>query len=183
LNMKLIALCGMGVFALLAIIGALWMLLGRGSAPATPVTASDSAVKVDAGAPTTAAGPKPLALAALNPLKLEPGGKTTVELRVERNGNDGPIQVQVAGAPQGVTATAAEIPAGQSVGQLAVAAADSTGELTGKVDVTIKVGQAQSTQSVTVTVSKVNLPAFQPVEGIVIQPGTTAALKLTLARN
>jgi hypothetical protein len=115
---------------------------------------------------------------------LEPGGRATVELRVERNGNDGPIQVQVAGAPQGITATPAQIPAGQSVGQLALAAdAAAADKLSGKVDVTIKAGQATATQSVAVTVSKPNVPAFQPLQGIIVQPGTTATINLTVQRN
>src|SRR5207302_10822019 len=71
----------------------------------------------------------------------------------------------------------------QSVGQLGLAAAETVGELSGKLDVTIKAGQAQSTQSLTVIVSKANVPAFQPVAGIVVQPGTTATVNLALQRN
>ncbi len=190
MNKKLLAICGLGGFALLAI-GALVVMLMRGGDDKQPVATNNpgpTATTPSASNPTTAAGPganvKPLALAALGAVMLEPGGRATVELRVERNGNEGPIQVQVAGAPQGITATPAEIPAGQSVGQLAlVADAAAADKLSGKLDVTIKAGQAQATQSVAVTVNKLNLPAFQPVEGIIVQPGTTATINLALQRN
>lgn len=185
-NKKLLLLLGVGGFTLLAVGGLLAVLLSGGDDKPSPTAAAGTPQPTISAAPQTTpnAAPKPLSLAALAPVTLEPGGRVTVELRVERNGNEGPIQIQAAGAPQGITPTAAEIPAGQSVGQLALAAdAAAADQLSGKVDVTIKAGKAEATQSLTVTVTKPNLPAFQPVQGIVVQPGTTANVTLILQRN
>ncbi len=182
-NKKLLILVGVGGFTLLAVAALLFVML-RGD-DEKPADAGPTPGAVSAAPQTTQnPPPKPMTLAALAAVTLEPGGRATVELRVERNGNEGPIQIQFAGAPQGITASGVEIPAGQSVGQVALAAdATAADKLSGKVEVTIKAGQAQATQSVAVTVNKLNLPAFQPVQAIVVQPGTTATVTLALQRN
>ena len=47
--------------------------------------------------------PEPIELAEFSPVRLDPGGSDTVQLEVERNGNEGPIQVELDPAPAGVS--------------------------------------------------------------------------------
>jgi hypothetical protein len=116
---------------------------------------------------------------------LNPGAAAKVELKVDRRGVEGPLQVTIAGAPAGVTATAVEIPAGQSVGQVDVAAAGTLGAelLAATLQITVAATAGQATQPLLVTVNKLTTPALSAPSDIVIQPGAIAAAPLTLARN
>lgn len=119
----------------------------------------------------------------MTPLSIDAGGTAKLELRVERRGVEGPLQVKVHGAPAGVTATAAEIPAGQSTGQLDVTVAAGTHpQASIRLDVTVASGAAQSTQPLAVTV-KQPAPSLTAPADVVIQPGGTASVPLTLTRN
>ena len=131
--------------------------------------------------------PKPISLAELRPVRLDPGGRDTVELEVERNGNEGAIQVELDPAPAGVsiTPTPLEIPAGESAGQLEVAAAEKLGdeELLATLRVTVKLAELEAEQTLRITVNKLNLPSFQPVAELILQPGRTKAVDLAVERN
>ncbi len=61
-------------------------------------------------------------------VSLQPGEQGTVEVRVERNGHEGPLQIQVEGLPDKVTASPLSIPADQSSGQLELLAAADAAE-------------------------------------------------------
>jgi hypothetical protein len=193
-NKKVLILCAVGGFALLAIGGIVLMLvMGTDKPAATVADSSTSAVSAQPTPPpgssatpgATATARKPLALSALTPVKLEAGGRASVELRVERNGAEGPIQIQIANVPQGLAASAAEIPAGQSLGRLDLVVSDmlAAGEIGGTLEITIAVGQAQAKQSLAVSVTKPNLPTFEPVADVFVQPGGSASVRLVLRRN
>src|SRR5688500_4532459 len=47
--------------------------------------------------------PKPIQLVSLAPVTLEPGGQAKIELHIERNGNEGPVEILVGGAVEGIT--------------------------------------------------------------------------------
>ena len=131
--------------------------------------------------------PKPIALAELSLVRLDPGQRVTVELQVERNGNEGAIQVVLEGAPEGIAIAPAplEIPAGESAGKLELAAAQTLGdaELKATIKVTAKVGDLQAERSLDLTVNKINLPSFQPPDEMVFQPGATRTMDLAVERN
>lgn len=131
--------------------------------------------------------PKPISLAELKPVMLDPGAKDTVDIQVERNGNEGAIQVELDPAPAGVSITPMplEIPAGESSGQLEIAAAEKLGdeELLASLRVTAKVGELEAEQTLRITVNKVKLPSFQPVAELILQPGKTKTVDLAVERN
>ncbi len=135
--------------------------------------------------PATPPPPKPIALGALNPVAVDPGGTAAVKLQVERNGNEGPIQVQLSGSPEGITAKAAAIPAGQSAGQLELLAAEKLGdnELQTRLTVSVKVGELRAEQPLALTVNKVKLPTLVPVPDVVLQPGQTKEVDVAVQRN
>jgi hypothetical protein len=129
--------------------------------------------------------PKPIELAKLSPVTLDPGQSATVEVKVERNDNEGPIKVEPAGAPKGVTVKPIEIPKDQSAGQLELAAAETLGneELKATLRVKATVGEQQAEQSLAITVNKLKLPSFQAAGAVLLQPGTSKTVSLTLKRN
>ena len=63
--------------------------------------------------------------------------------KVERNGHQGPLQVQLAEVPQGITAKADSISEGQTSGQLTLTADTAMGdaEVLAFVSVTVKIGE------------------------------------------
>jgi hypothetical protein len=124
-------------------------------------------------------------LVALGPVSVDPGGRATVEVKVDRKGNAGPIQVTVSGAPEGVAVKPLEIPADKTAGPLELTASEKLGdkEQTASLKVTAKVGSVQAEQTLAVTVKKLNLPSFaQPAE-VLLQPGGTKTVDLTIQRN
>ncbi len=129
--------------------------------------------------------PKPIRLAELSPVMLDPGERATVELTVERNGNEGPIRVELEGVPEGISINAIEIADGESAGRLEVAAAEKLGdeELQATLRVIAKVGDLEAKQALALTVNKLSLPSFQPAKGVLLQPGKTAAVSLSLQRK
>jgi hypothetical protein len=190
----MIALCGLGGFAVLAIGVLVLLLVSRGgdgnqtqsSANVAKATTPSTTAPTTTGPvnPATSAA-KTISLAALSPVSLNPGGQAKVELRVERNGKQGPIQVQLEGAPAGITVKPPVIAASESVGQLELAAAATMGkeEVKTKIQVTVKVGDAQTTQPLEVTVKKFSLPSLVYQGDVLLQPGATAAVSLTVERN
>jgi len=129
--------------------------------------------------------PKPIRLAELSPVTLDPGQRAAVAFEVERNGNEGAIQVAIEKLPDGMAAEPVEIPAGESTGRLELAASEKLGdaEFKATLNVTAKVGDLEAEQPLQFTVNKVNLPSFQPVDEIILQPGATKVVDLAITRD
>ena len=127
-------------------------------------------VEVATAEPPAPPPPKPLELAALTPVTLDPGASATVELQVQRNGNEGPMEVSVADAPEGVTVKTGEIADGQSTGQLEVAAAQSLGDepLAATLQVTVQKGDLKATQPLELNVNKLDEPILLPVSAVIL---------------
>ena len=91
--------------------------------------------------------PVPMSMEPLTPLTLAPGQTVRVGLQVDRKGNKGPIQIEVVGVPEGITAASGGIPAGKSEGELEVAASEQLGdeELKARLQVIAKIGAPSST--------------------------------------
>ena len=127
------------------------LTIGCGEDPPPPEEKPTETVKPEPKPePPPKPKPKPIALAELAPVTIQPGAGTTVELKVERNDNEGPVTVQVEGAPEGVTVKAAEIPKDKSAGQLELTAAQTLGdaETTANLTVTVKVGDQEAKQTI-----------------------------------
>lgn len=149
--------------------------------PAPPVTPPPPPPAPPAAKPE----PKPIQLAQLKELTLWPGQTVPVELKVERNGNDGPVQVLVEGLPAGLSAKPVAIEAPASVGPLTLTADLALGdvELAAKLSVTISIGQLKASQPLPVKVPKLNLPRFAPAAEVLLQPGTSLTVELGFQRN
>ena len=127
----------------------------------------------------------PIRLAPLPTVTLQPGEATTVILSVERNGHEGPVQVETVSVPDGVTATADVIDADLSEGELALAAAPTLGDepLAGSIELEVRIGEQTARSTLAVEVPRVELPTFLPVNKILLQPGSRTAVDLQLQRN
>ncbi len=162
------------------------LTIGCGEDPPPPEEKPTETVKPEPKPePPPKPKPKPIALAELAPVTIQPGAGTTVELKVERNDNEGPVTVQVEGAPEGVTVKAAEIPKDKSAGQLELTAAQTLGdaETTANLTVTVKVGDQEAKQTIALKIPKLNLPTFMPVPEAILQPGTNRSLSMNIERN
>ncbi len=164
--------------AILLIVWSPWILLlltGCGS-PQPPV--------VEAPKPEPLP-PQPIALAELQSLTLQPGAEAKVELQVERNGNEGPIEIKLGQLPKGITIEVPKIAEKDSAGNLTVKAAQSLGDepLTTSVEVTASIGEQTAAQPLTVNVPKLNLPSLMPMAAVLLQPGTSKTVDVKLSRN
>lgn len=162
-----------------------WWFTGCSKSPPPTVQAPPPPVAPAPPPPTPPPAPKPLGLAPLTAVTLRPGEDAVVELKIERNGNEGPLPIQVAGLPEGLLAKATQIEAGSAAGPLPLAAALTLGdaELAVELAVTVGSGELKATQTLAVKVPKLNLPSFAPAAEVLLQPGTTLALDLGLQRN
>ncbi len=129
--------------------------------------------------------PKPISLAALSPVRLDPGQRAEVELQVDRAGNKGAIEVGVEGVPAGVTVGPVEIAEGESAARLDLAAAEKLGdeELKATIQVTVKLGELEAKQPLALTVNKVKLPSFVAPDAVIFQPGTKKTIDLNVQRD
>lgn len=136
-------------------------------------------------APPPPPPPKPIQLASFAPVTLDPGQKTKVTVKVDRAGNQGPIDLAVADAPEGVKVSVSQIPDGESEGVLEIAVDEKLGdeELQAKLKVTAKLGELSAEQPLELTVRKINLPTFGPVGDVVLFPGTPVEVKVTVDRS
>ncbi|MDA1049237.1 MAG: hypothetical protein O3C40_01995 [Planctomycetota bacterium] len=129
--------------------------------------------------------PKPIQLSSPAPVVLDPGGQAKIELRIERNGNEGPAEFSVVGAAAGITTKIDPIPAAASAGQLEILAAETLGDdtLETTLQITAKIGEQVTTQPMVVTVKKLNMPTFLTPAPILLQPGAKANIVVQVERN
>ena len=108
-----------------------------------------------------------------------------MELKVERNGNEGPIQIQVEAVPEGISVKADGIAEGESAGKIELAAAQSMGdeEIAANLPVTVKIGEVEAKQLLSLSVPKLNLPKFLPASEVLLQPGTSRTVDVSLQRD
>lgn len=128
---------------------------------------------------------KPIQLTSLAPVTLDPGGQAMIELRIERNGNEGPAEINVAGAAAGITTKAVPILAPASAGQIEILAAESLGDeaLETSLQVTVAIGEQTTTQALVVNVNKLNMPTFLTPQAVLLQPGAKANVVVQVERN
>lgn len=154
-------------------------------------SSSPPAVQEAAQAPPAPVAPPPPPqtskpkLAELKPVTLDPAGRATIEVNVDRSAKTGPIKIEADQTPEGITIEPVEIPADKSSGQLTVVASEKLGDKELKATVAIKatVGGSEAQGSLEVSVRKVNRPAFQPASNLLLAPGKNAALDLKLDRK
>ena len=129
--------------------------------------------------------PKPISLAELKSVTLEPGAQAKVEVKIERNENAGPIEVELGELPKGIAVDIPEIAADKSEGDLIVKAAESLGDeaLDASIKVTATIGEQTASQDLKVSVPKLNLPSLLPMKAVLLQPGQSMTADVKLNRN
>ncbi|MCA9143936.1 MAG: terpene cyclase/mutase family protein [Planctomycetaceae bacterium] len=132
-----------------------------------------------------APAPKPIQLSSLAPVAIDPGGQAKIELRIERNGNEGVAEISVAGTVDGITTKAEKIADAATTGQLEIQAAESLGDeaLETTLQVTAKIGEQVATQPLVVSVKKLSMPSFIAPAPILLQPGAKANVVVQVERN
>lgn len=138
-------------------------------------------------APPPAAEParEPMSLATIEPVTLQPGETVERKIRVDRKGRTGAIKLEVLNLPQGVTASAGEIPEGQSEVQIALSADASLGEheFAAVAEVRAMLDGDKATQTLAIKIPKVPLPDLKVPQRIYLRPGGEVSVEVDLDRK
>lgn len=128
---------------------------------------------------------KPIELAEFQPVEIESGATATIPLSVARHDNAGPIKLRIEGEVEGLKAKVAEIPEGESSGQLEIKAASTLGdaELAATLTVHAQIGDQTATRPLQVKVPELGLPTFPPINEILLQPGVKRTVEVKIERQ
>lgn len=153
------------------------------SESATPPGASNTAA-TPTPAPTTPASPPPQ-LADFAPITAPVGITVQVPVKIERSGHAGNVTLEVQRVPQGLTVRTSPIADGQNQGQLELTAAEPLGDQDRSfdVDVTMRLGSHAVSKPLHITVPRLVLPAFLPANPVVMAPGQSKTVNISLERN
>lgn len=127
-----------------------------------------------------------LAVEAIPLVTLRPTETVKVPLRINRNNNEGPIDVSLSKLPSGVEATfEKQIPQGKSELEIELSGNQSLGDRQRNVTVTIALSMAQSSveQPFDIDLPVVSRPSFGALPPIFLQPGDTVNLRVPVERN
>ena len=127
-----------------------------------------------------------LAVEAIPLVTLRPTETVKVPLRINRNNNEGPIDVSLSKLPSGVEATfEKQIPQGKSELEIELSGNQSLGDQQRNATVTIALSMAQSSveQSFDIDLPVVSRPSFGAMQPVFLQPGDTVNLRVPVERN
>jgi hypothetical protein len=127
-----------------------------------------------------------LAVEAIPLVTLRPTETVKVPLRINRNNNEGPIDVSLSKLPSGVEATfEKQIPQGKSELEIELSGNQSLGDRQRNVTVTIVLSMAQSSveQPFDINLPVVSRPSFGAMPPVFLQPGDTVNLRVPVERN
>ncbi|MGI9454568.1 MAG: hypothetical protein ACR2NE_08385 [Pirellulales bacterium] len=127
-----------------------------------------------------------LAVEAIPLVTLRPTETVKVPLRINRNNNEGPIDVSLSKLPSGVEATfEKQIPQGKSELEIELSGNQSLGDRQRNVTVTIALSMAQSSveQPFDIDLPVVSRPSFGALPPVFLQPGDTVNLRMPVERN
>ena len=123
---------------------------------------------------------------AIQPVTLRPTETVKVPLRINRNNNEGPIDVSLSKLPSGVEATfEKQIPDNKSELQIELSGDQSLGDKQRNVTVTIALSMAQDSaeQTFDINLPVVSRPSFGAIPPVFLQPGDTVNLRVPVERN
>ncbi len=127
-----------------------------------------------------------LQVEAIPPVTLRPTETVKVPLRINRNNNEGPIDVSLSKLPSGVEANfEKQIPENKSELQIELSGNQSLGDKQRKVTVTIALSMAQDSteQTFDIDLPVVSRPSFGVIPPVFLQPGDTVNLRVPVERN
>lgn len=133
----------------------------------------------------TIAPQKPLSINPISPMNLVPLGSSAVDLHVIRNGRNGPIAIEVAGVPAGVTASVQPLSDEASTTTIECVASADMGdvELEATITVTATIAQDIAVQQFVVRVPRIGRPSFVTIERILLKPGMEENVAIHVQRN
>ena len=120
------------------------------------------------------------------PVTLRPTETVKVPLRINRNNNEGPIDVSLSKMPSGVEATfEKQIPQGKSELEIELTGNQSLGDRQRNATVTIALSMAQSSveQLIDIDLPVVSRPSFGAMPPVFLQPGDTVNVRVPVERN
>ena len=120
------------------------------------------------------------------PVTLRPTETVKVPLRVNRNNNEGPIDVSLSKMPSGVEASfEKQIPDGKSELEIELSGNQSLGDRQRDVTITIALSMAQNSveQTFDINLPIVSRPSFGRLPPVFLQPGDTVNLRVPIERN
>jgi hypothetical protein len=173
------------VLILALVVTGVLLVRGCGSPEPAPVAEQPAETAPAPKPKPKPAAPKEFQIAPIPAVTLDAGGKAEIDFNIERNGREGIVYVKVEGAPEGIALKFTPIPAGQSTGKLEITAAEQLGdeEVNAKPVLWCKVGNSETNRPFDLTVKKLSLPSFQPVNALLLQPGSKTKVKLTVERS
>ncbi len=156
-------------------------LVGCGGGQPTPPPPAEPI----AAQPPPPPPPKPISIAEISPVVIDPGETKSVELHVDRAGNEGAITLSITEAPEGVTVKTGGILEGESKARLEISASEKLGdeELKGNLKIVASLGDLSAERSLALTVRKIDLPSFAPVKDVVLIPGIPQTVELKVDRR
>ena len=127
-----------------------------------------------------------LEVEAIPPVTLRPTETVKVPLRINRNNNEGPIDVSLSKLPSGVEAIfEKQIPQDKSELEIELSGNQSLGDQQRNVTVTIALSMAQNSveQTFDIDLPVVSRPSFGAMPPVFLQPGDTVNLRVPVERN
>jgi serine/threonine protein kinase/WD40 repeat protein len=118
-------------------------------------------------------------------ISLLPGTSKTVEVRIERQGYDGAVHVQLDAASGSVTATPLIIPAGETTGRLELKASAEAGgaEAEATLLATTSASSVKDSQPVRIIMLKRPEPRIAALDPVVLSPGESKTVDIQVDRN
>jgi hypothetical protein len=178
------------VLAILLVFGTVFVLTrGKGRPEPVaeqPLVAQEPAEASESADPTPAEPPAPrLQFAGVTDIALDPGTSRTVEIKLQRNGVEGPIQVQLEGLPDVVAAQPADVPEGEDTARIELTVAGETGgeEISKPVKLVATAGEHSADQELKVTVKKILPHRVVPPAALTLKPGAAATIDVAVERN
>jgi len=127
-----------------------------------------------------------LQVEAIPPVTLRPTETVKVPLRINRNNNEGPIDVSLSKMPSGVEVSfEKQIPQDKSELEIELSGSQSLGDKQRNVTITIALSMAQSSveQTFDIDLPVVSRPSFGAMPPVFLQPGDTVNLRVPVERN
>lgn len=191
-------LAGAGGVLLLLVVAGIVAVVAYNSAPAavavqsptvSPPVSPSSAPAPSNQAPSNPAPPPAavsapaMRVSAAAEVSLEPGVATFVDVKVDRGGLVGPIQISADSLPDKVTAAQVEIPPDQSACRLTFATANDALEGGKPGRIVAVAGNARVEHPIAVAVKKVVPPILLPIAAVALTPGGSTAVDIKVERN
>lgn len=180
--------CGLIAVAMPGVLSVVGCRKAESPAPVpTVVEEVEGLSQEQAASPPVQESPKSAALsfAAIEPIEISAGEEVTRELKVDRAGAEGAVQLDFQNVPDGIVITPTEIPAEADSVQLKIRAEDrlADSQLLSVVIIRASAGDAYGSRNVSLAIVPVVLPKVQPPVEQLVRPGDEIVVPVKLDRG